>query len=96
MRRAEVLALGCRSLKKYWQPPYQIGNGYGALGVRTVSMGASHHNGAVQWDTHNLYGISESVATAAAVAAITQQRPFVLSRRAPRLPEALLAFFSWG
>eukprot|EP00892_Ulva_mutabilis_P001883 jgi/Ulvmu1/11696/UM008_0106.1 len=69
-----------RSQKKYWQPPYAISNGAGALGERTVSMGATHHNGAAQWDTHNLYGISESIATAAAVASITQRRPFVLSR----------------
>lgn len=75
----------CRALQKYWQPPYRIGNGFGALGTRTVSMGATHHDGALQWDTHNLYGLSEGIATASAVAAITRQRPFVLSRcgRAP-------------
>lgn len=83
-RKRETVQRGgraaCRELRKYWQPPYRIGNGFGALGTRTVSMGATHHDGALQWDTHNLYGISEGIATASAVAAITRQRPFVLSR----------------
>ena len=53
---------------------------YGALDTRTVATSAHGHRGARQWDTHNLYGLAEAQATAAAAANITGRRPFVLSR----------------
>jgi hypothetical protein len=56
---------------------------YGALGTRTVAMSALGYQHNSQWDTHNLYGLSEGIVTARAVANITGQRPFVLSRHAP-------------
>lgn len=64
-------------------PPYQIANGGGGgapLGTKTVAVTARHRGGALHYDTHNLYGMSEAAATAAAVGRITRRRPFVLSR----------------
>ena len=69
---------------QYEDLPYAIshGNQRLPLGVNTVGVTARHSDGSVQYDTHNLYGLAEAAATAAAVAGITGKRPFVLSRRA--------------
>jgi hypothetical protein len=69
-----------RNENRFWDPPYKPANVYGALGTRTVAMSALGYQHNFQWDTHNLYGISEGIVTARAVANITGQRPFVLSR----------------
>eukprot|EP00877_Chromochloris_zofingiensis_P000332 jgi/Chrzof1/1029/Cz01g37200.t1 len=63
-------------------PPYTIKNvGRGtALGSKTLAMTATHYNGARQYDTHNLYGHSQAIATAHALKQIIKKRPFVLSR----------------
>eukprot|EP00877_Chromochloris_zofingiensis_P000355 jgi/Chrzof1/1031/Cz01g37220.t1 len=63
-------------------PPYPINNiGRNTpLGSKTLAMTATHYNGARQYDTHNLYGLSEAIATAHALKQIIKKRPFVLSR----------------
>ena len=45
-----------------------------------MSVLAYHHNGDLQYNTHNLYGLSEIKTTAEAVQAIRGKRPFILSR----------------
>ena len=50
------------------------------LGGRTMPMSARMNNGILNYNAHNLYGFMESIATHKAVAAIKQERPFVLSR----------------
>lgn len=47
---------------------------------QTMSVLASHHNGDLQYNTHNLYGLSEIKSTYEAIQAIKGKRPFVLSR----------------
>ena len=70
----------CRACAPFANLPYNIANGYGPLGTRTISMCARHYNNTLAWDAHNLYGLAEGIATANAVAKITKQRPFVLTR----------------
>ena len=69
-----------RACTKVEKLPYTIGNGCGALSTRTISMCARHFNDTLAWDVHNLYGVAEGIVTAKAVANITMQRPFILSR----------------
>ena len=45
-----------------------------------MSVLASHIDGSVEYNTHQLYGLSECLATAAAVREVVGKRPFVLSR----------------
>lgn len=77
---AEVVYTLYRSENRFWEPPYSPRNVYGKLGTRTVATSALGYQHNHQWDTHNLYGIAEGIVTARAVASITGQRPFVLSR----------------
>ena len=65
---------------KYDFPPYNIGNYKGLLSGNTVSMSSYHYNNKTVYDMHNLYGLTEQIATNKALADIRQQRPFVLSR----------------
>ena len=63
-------------------PPYQVRNiepGY-LPSSKTVAMSALHYNNVTHYNAHNLYGISEQIATNAAMTAIRNKRPFVLSR----------------
>lgn len=63
-------------------PPYAINklNSKAALGHRTLDMRATHQDGTLEYDAHNLYGLSEAKVTAAAVEEVTGRRAFVLSR----------------
>lgn len=61
-------------------PPWQPVTPHGHLGGKTLPMSALHQNGVKEYDTHNLYGLMEAIATNAAVSKATAQRPFVLSR----------------
>lgn len=61
-------------------PPYSIGNDYGLLSTKTISMSASHYGNVSVYNAHNLYGITEQIATNAALTQIRKQRPFVLTR----------------
>lgn len=51
-----------------------------ALSHRTLPVTARGLDGALHYDTHNLYGLAEAAATYEALAAITRKRPFLLTR----------------
>ena len=64
-------------------PPYAINNfdNKAPLNTKTLDMDATHMNGAVlEYNAHNLYGISEAIATNKALEGLTKKRSFVLSR----------------
>ena len=46
-------------------PPYSIANNNVRLPLsfRAIPVTARHHDGALQYDTHNLYGLSHAAAT---------------------------------
>ncbi|KAG0566331.1 hypothetical protein KC19_7G055400 [Ceratodon purpureus] len=70
------------SLDKWNNPPYAINN-FGdkrPLYIKTVSLDALHHDGSKSYDTHNIYGMTEAIATHNALQKVTSKRPFVLSR----------------
>ncbi|RDX45018.1 hypothetical protein OH76DRAFT_1024258 [Lentinus brumalis] len=62
-------------------PPYAIHNGEGALSAHTVSTNATHANGLVELDVHNLWGLMEEKATHLALLDVQPgKRPFLISR----------------
>lgn len=76
--------LVCDTLKgnRWDDPPYKInyGGDYRDLGTKTVSTSARHFGGVLEYDAHNLYGLSEAVVTEKALRDVLGTRPFVLSR----------------
>ena len=68
-------------------PPYAIHNLYGKLGTKTVAVSATHYNNVTEYDAHNLFGLTEQIATNGALSTIRKMRPFLLSRS---------SFFSTG
>jgi alpha-D-xyloside xylohydrolase len=68
------------SSNKYDYPPYAIHNGYGKLSTKTMAMSATHYSNITVYDAHNLYGLTEQIATASALRSIRASRSFVLSR----------------
>ena len=63
-------------------PPFAISNGNERLPLSTHTMPvtARHSDGLLEYDVHNLYGLSEAVATHKALAVLTGKKPFVLTR----------------
>lgn len=61
-------------------PPYNINNVGGLLSVKTMSMSAQHYGNVSVYDAHNLYGISEQIATKSALETIRGKRPFIVTR----------------
>jgi alpha-glucosidase (family GH31 glycosyl hydrolase) len=61
-------------------PPYNIHNAYLHLSTKTMSMTAKHHGNVSVYDAHNLYGLTEQIATNKALVDIRGKRPFILSR----------------
>ena len=64
-------------------PPYAINNqnNHLPLNTKTVDMNATHNGGVLAYDAHNLYGLTEAIATYNALLMYRKkQRPFVLSR----------------
>ena len=65
----------------YRDPPYRINNAHGQLlGHNTIGTTATHADGSLEYNAHNLYGLSEAVATHAALQKVTGKRPFILTR----------------
>ncbi|RMJ13951.1 hypothetical protein CDV36_006377 [Fusarium kuroshium] len=64
-----------------FNPPYSIQNAMGNLSVKTIYTNISNHDGTVQYDTHNLYGLNMIKATYdGMIKRKPNKRPFVLTR----------------
>lgn len=62
-------------------PPYAIHNGFGPLSIHALATNATHVDGQVELDVHNLWGLMEEKATHAAVRDVYPgRRPFLISR----------------
>ncbi|KAI0033893.1 glycosyl hydrolases family 31-domain-containing protein [Vararia minispora EC-137] len=62
-------------------PPYTIHNGFGDLSVHTIATNATHANGFVELDVHNLFGYMEERTTHLALLKNQpDRRPFLISR----------------
>jgi alpha-glucosidase len=72
------------SNSKYNSPPYGINNQNSAqwnpLNTKTLSMDSLHYNGVPEYNIHNMYGLTEAIATNSALENIRGKRSFVLSR----------------
>jgi alpha-D-xyloside xylohydrolase len=67
---------------KFDDPPYRINHygDYADIGYKTIAMTVQHYNGALEYNTHNLYGFTESIATNTAITKVRNKRAFVLAR----------------
>ncbi|EIN04539.1 hypothetical protein PUNSTDRAFT_108330 [Punctularia strigosozonata HHB-11173 SS5] len=62
-------------------PPYTIHNGNGGLSISTIATNATHANGFVEYDTHNMWGTMEAIASHKALLDILPgKRPFIIGR----------------
>ncbi|KAN0082905.1 glycoside hydrolase family 31 protein [Tylopilus felleus] len=62
-------------------PPYTIHNAVGGLSARTIATNATHQDGSVELDVHNMYGLMEEKLTYLALQDIfPDRRPFLISR----------------
>eukprot|EP00249_Psilotum_nudum_P012649 c238_g1_i1 orf=186-2897(+) len=67
---------------KWDAPPYQINNSNDQrpLGNKTIATSAIHSGGIMEYNAHNLYGLSEAIATNMALKSSLGKRPFILTR----------------
>ncbi len=70
------------TMLSFLDPPYPISSSLNRqnLGTKGISVLATHLDGSLQYNTHNIYSLAECQATSAAVQEITGKRPFVLTR----------------
>ncbi|KAF8436228.1 glycoside hydrolase family 31 protein [Boletus edulis BED1] len=62
-------------------PPYKIHNGFGPLSNHTLATNATHQDGYVELDVHNMFGLMEEKTTYLALKELSpKQRPFLISR----------------
>ncbi|KAL9116184.1 MAG: hypothetical protein Q9227_000555 [Pyrenula ochraceoflavens] len=62
-------------------PPYTINNVQGDLAVHAVSPNATHHDGTLEYDVHNLFGHQILQATYDALSSVFPgKRPFIIGR----------------
>ena len=77
----EDLALLTPQQKLYIDPPYRINSANGQpINQRTLGVTAVHADGSLEYNAHNLYGLTEAAATYSALKDITGKRPFMLTR----------------
>ncbi len=62
-------------------PPYKIDcmGEYSEIGERSIAMTVKHYTGALEYDAHNLYGLSESIVTNKALKEVRKKWLFILS-----------------
>ncbi|KAG0560995.1 hypothetical protein KC19_9G028900 [Ceratodon purpureus] len=75
--------LECKKPGSQWdEPPYKIvrQGAYENIGDKTIAMTVRHFDGTMEYNAHNLYGLSESVATNDALRITRNKRPFILAR----------------
>ncbi|XP_024517858.1 alpha-xylosidase 1-like [Selaginella moellendorffii] len=70
------------SISKWDNPPFAVNNNAvrNRIGSKTMAASAAHHGGVLEYDAHNLYGLSEAIATSSALKSVLKTRPFMLSR----------------
>ena len=61
-------------------PPYQIHSYYGPIGAKTMAMSAYHYENTSVYNAHNLFGLTEQIATNKALTSVIKKRPFIISR----------------
>jgi hypothetical protein len=72
-----------RAMQALENPPYAISNANHrmALSSHTIPVSASHYDGTLEYDAHSIYGLSEAIATHAALLELRPgKRPFILTR----------------
>ncbi|KAF9043212.1 glycosyl hydrolases family 31-domain-containing protein [Panaeolus papilionaceus] len=75
------LGAGKESVIDVNAPPYAIHNGNGRLSIHALATNATHADGQLELDVHNLWGLMEEKATHLAVQDILpKKRPFLISR----------------
>ncbi|KAI9677171.1 MAG: hypothetical protein M1829_002745 [Trizodia sp. TS-e1964] len=62
-------------------PPYVMDNVYGDLAAHAISPNATHHDGSVEYDRHNLFGHQILLATYNGLLKVSPKtRPFIIGR----------------
>lgn len=71
-----------------FNPPYAINNGNQqlVLGTKSLPVTAVHHDGEIEYNLHNLYGLYEVIASYRQLITMRQRRPFILTRYVWTLP----------
>lgn len=93
----EDLALLTPQQKLYISPPYHVNSANGQpINQRTLGVTAVHADGSLEYNAHNLYGLTEAAATYAALKDITGKRPFMLTRSCSTCAHVLCIRIAYG